>query len=98
MEMNYNIRVGKAMFMIVLYIYVILSVSPALAQTGVSKGLDSIGAIYNIKYEIPKDFNDLDTVQLWRLLMMTESSDGFTGYLNLKINNVKYFIDCYHQM
>ena len=36
MEMNYNIRVGKAMFMIVLYIYVILSVSPALAQTGVS--------------------------------------------------------------
>lgn len=55
MEMNYNIRVGKAMFMIVLYIYVILSVSPALAQTGVSKGLDSIGAIYNIKYEIPKD-------------------------------------------
>ena len=95
MEMNYNIRVGKAMFMIVLYIYVILSVSPALAQTGVSKGLDSIGAIYNIKYEI---LMILIQYNYGRLLMMTESSDGFTGYLNLKINNVKYFIDCYHQM
>ena len=93
--MNYNIRVGKAMFMIVLYIYVILSVSPALAQTGVSKGLDSIGAIYNIKYKI---LMILIQYNYGRLLMMTESSDGFTGYLNLKINNVKYFIDCYHQM
>ena len=77
MEMNYNIRVGKAMFMIVLYIYVILSVSPALAQTGVSKGLDSIGAIYNIKYEIPKDFNDLDTVQLWAPV----NDDGKFGWI-----------------
>lgn len=98
MEMNYNIRVGKAMFMIVLYIYVILSVSPALAQTGVSKGLDSIGAIYNIKYEIPKDFNDLDTVQLWAPVNDDGKFGWITGYLNLKINNVKYFIDCYHQM
>lgn len=64
---NYNIRVGKTMLIIGLYICLMFSVSPVLAQSGVSKDMDSIGSIYNMRYEMPKRFNDLNTVQAWVL-------------------------------
>lgn len=77
MGRNYNIRVGKTILIIGLYICLMFSVSPVLAQSGVSKDIGSIGSIYNMRYEMPKRFNDLNTVQAWTPV----SNDGRYGWI-----------------
>lgn len=74
---NYNIRVGKTLLIIGLYICLMFSISPVLAQSGVSKDMDSIGSIYNMRYKMPKRFNDLNTVQAWTPV----SNDGRYGWI-----------------
>lgn len=77
MGRNHNIGVGKTMLIIGLYICLMFSISPVLAQSGVSKDMDSIGSIYNMRYEMPKRFNDLNTVQAWTPV----SNDGRYGWI-----------------
>jgi len=55
----------KMSFSIGLCLYVILNGTPVCAQDLVYKGLDSIETILNIKYKIPKGFNNLNIFQSW---------------------------------
>lgn len=65
MKINFDNYIRRTLLVTGLCVYVMFSTSPALAQRGVSQELDSIEAIYNIRYEMPKGFNDLDTIQIW---------------------------------
>lgn len=49
----------------------------AVSQCSVSAALDSVGAIYNIKYGMPEDFYELDKVQSWTPVY----TDGRFGWL-----------------
>ncbi len=65
----------KSSFIVGLFLYTLVDGATLSAQYAVSDGLDSIEAIFHIKYEIPKDFKDLNTVQSWK---PNKSSPGGT--------------------
>jgi hypothetical protein len=57
---------SKTPFIKGLFLYVIFNGATLYAQDLVSKGMDSIETIFHIKYEIPKGFNNLHTIQSWK--------------------------------
>lgn len=56
----------KKILKMAIFLYIIFNSNLLCAQEIVSKGLDSVEDIFNVKYEMPKGFNNLNNAQLWR--------------------------------